>query len=349
MLRQLGTWLVLHAIVLPVVAGELPLATASRETIADEYRLDGVVEAVHQATVSAQTSGRIIELPYDVNDLVEKGAVIVRFRDTEQRARFERARASLAEVEARFAEADAEFKRIRDIHAQQLVSRAEMDRAQANLDASAARLTAATAALREAEEQLEQTVVRAPYSGMVRERLVELGELATVGMPLMSGISLEQLRVRVDVPQALIDGVREQQAATVLLPDGTRLAAESLRIYPYADERAHTFGMRIELPQGQHGLYPGMLVKVLLPGAAREALLIPHAAVLRRGEVTAAYVQDASGQLQFRQLRIGNTFGERVEVLAGLQAGEQVVVDPVAATIRWKEQAVAQAIPTETE
>lgn len=319
-------------------AADLPVAAAAREVIAAEHRLDGVVEAVNRATVSAQTSGRIIELPYDVDDYVEKGAVIVRFRDTEQRARFEGAQAALAEARARHAEAEAEFKRVQDIFEQKLVSKAEMDRAQANFDAAKARLTAAQAAGRQAEEQLEQTVVRAPYSGIVVERHVQLGELATVGMPLMTGVSLEHLRIVADVPQSLIQDLRNNKTADVILPGGETLASESLRIYPYADESTHTFRVRVNLPEGQHGVYPGMLVKIAFPGDAAPVLSIPDSALAKRGEVTAVYVRAADGRLHFRQVRIGRVRDGRVEILAGLEEGEQVVTDTVAATLAWKQQ-----------
>lgn len=332
-------FLLLASLLAPAVsAGELPTAIAREESRVAEHRLDGVVEAVNRATVSAQTSGRIIELPFDVDDYVEKGEVIVRFRDAEQRARFEQARAALAEARARHTEAEADLKRIREIYQQQLVSRADLDRAQADFTAAQARLEAARAALKAAEEQLEQTVVRAPYSGIVVERHVEVGELATIGKPLMTGVSLEDLRVLVEVPQSLIAGIRERRAAAVILPDDTRLEAASLRIYPYADAATHTFRVRINLPPGQHGVYPGMLVKAVFPGEQRLTLTVPSEAVARRGEVTAVYVQDGQGRLHFRQIRTGRETGGRTEVLAGLVPGERVLTDTVAAAQAWKAQ-----------
>lgn len=320
------------------VAEELPTATASIEATAVQHRVDGVIEAVNQATVSSQTSGRIIELPFDVDDFVDKGEVIVRFRDTEQRARYERANASLEEARARQAEAEREFERIREIHARQLVSKAELDRAQANFDAARARLTAAQAAVREATEQLEQTVVRAPYSGIVVERHVEMGELATPGTPLMTGLSLEHLRVLAQVPQSLINDLRRDRRVQVTLPDARAIDAESLRIFPYADANTHTFRVRAELPQGQHDVYPGMLVKMTFNGAERDALVVPRAAVARRGEVSAVYLVDDEGRLHYRQVRTGREQEDRIEVLAGLDPGDRIAIDPIAATAEWKSQ-----------
>lgn len=325
------------------VASSLPVSEARHETVGVEHRLDGVVEAVNQATVSAQTNGRIIELPFDVDDFVEKGEVIVRFRDNEQRARFDRAQASLSEAEARHAEAETQFKRVQEIYAQKLVSKAELDRAEANFNAAKARLAAAKAAVEEAREQLEQTVVRAPYSGIVVERHVQLGELANPGTPLMTGLSLEHLRVVTDLPQNLITDVRNQPRATVYLPDGESISSESLRIFPYAHANTHTFRVRVNLPEGRHGVYPGMLLKVGFEGERNERLLVPASAIARRGELSAVYVLSPQDELQFRQVRIGNERNNVVEILAGLEAGERVVTDPVAAAVAIKDNAKGSA------
>lgn len=321
-------------------AADLPTATAAMAIVAEEQLLDGVIEAVNRSTVSAQTSGRVVELPFDVDDFVEQGEVIVRLRDSEQQARLERARANLEETRARLAQAEAEFERIREVFAQALVSRSEMDRARAEYESARARVEAASAALDEAREQVAHTVVRAPYSGIVVARHVEIGETASVGQPLMTGLSLAHLRVLVQVPQRHIVALREHESARVLLPGGGSVAAESLRIFPYADEGTHTFRVRATLPEGRHGIYPGMLVKTAFVSGSTERLLVPSAAVVRRSEVTAVYVRDDNGRLHFRQVRAGTPRHDgRVPILSGLDAGETVVTDPVAAALALKGRA----------
>lgn len=344
--RIVAAALIAHLVAIPAsgAAAELPAATAVTETVAAEQVLDGVVEAVNRSTVSAQTSGRVVELPFDVDDYVEQGEVIVRLRDREQQARLERARANLEEAQARLAQAEAEFERIREVYEQGLVSSSEMDRARAEYESARARVEAARAALEEARQQVEHTVVRAPYAGIVVARHVEIGETATVGQPLMTGLSLEHLRVLVQVPQQHITALREHQAARVLLPGGGSLAAQALRIFPYADEGTHTFRVRVTLPEGQHGLYPGMLVKTAFISGSAERLLVPGAAVVHRSEVTAVYVRDADGRLHFRQVRTGTPRDDgRVPILAGLEAGETVITDPVAAALALKRRGAEAA------
>jgi RND family efflux transporter MFP subunit len=322
----------------PAAAAELPLAEVVVDTVKREQSFDGVLEAVNQSTVSAEISGRIIALPYDVDDYVPQGDVIVRFHDTEQQARLDSARANLEDARARLHQAEVDYQRMRTLLDKGTVSTATFDRAEAEYKSARARVDAARAQLDQANEELERTVVRAPYSGVVTARHVELGEMASPGTPLMTGLSLEHLRAVVDVPQQFIGALREHQEAQILTPNGDSVRAEALRIFPYANETTHTFRVRAALPQGQHGAFPGMLVKVVFTTGERDVLLVPVEAVVRRGELTAVYVQDTAtdGALAFRQIRAGREFGERVEVLAGLESGEKVVLDPVAAGIAYK-------------
>ncbi|MGA7799975.1 MAG: efflux RND transporter periplasmic adaptor subunit [Gammaproteobacteria bacterium] len=319
----------------------LATATAQMRNVAQQQVLDGVIEAVSQSTVSAQISGRITEVYFDVDDYVSKGAVLLRFRDTEQRARLKQSQASLNEAQARFVQAQADFQRTRDIYQKRLVAKARLDQATAELKSARARLEAAKARVSEAQEQLDHTVVRAPYSGIVIKRSVEPGETANAGQPLMTGLSLEHLRVAVPVPQQYINAVRRIGKAQVVEPhpeDGT-LVAGRLTIFPYADPATHTFRVRVDLPNAPRGLYPGMLAKVAFTTGDRQRLLVPRQAVVHRSEVTAVYVLGTDGKLGFRQVRAGRTLDDGMtEILAGLDAGERVALDPIRAGVLLKQQ-----------
>ena len=322
----------------PVIA-QLPFETAAAvyEVAPRERVWDGRVEAVHQATVSAQTSGRIAELMFDVNDFVDAGAVIMRFTDTEQSAAMNRATASLEEARARLEQAEQEYARVASMFENEKVSKARFDQAKANRDAAQARLNAASSGVAAAREQLDYTVVRAPYAGIVSKRHVELGELVSPGQPLMSGLSLQLLRVNVDVPQSMFDAVRQIGKAFVYVGD-ERIPGERLTFFPVADPASNTFRVRVDLPEGSATLYPGMFVKVGFVVGETQRLLIPESAVARRSEMSGVYVvQDQAVTL--RQVRLGRRYGTSIEVLAGLAEGERVAADPVSAGIYLKDQA----------
>ncbi|MES9942648.1 MAG: efflux RND transporter periplasmic adaptor subunit [Candidatus Thiodiazotropha sp. 6PLUC2] len=309
-----------------------------RET-AREFWLDGVVEAINQTTLSSQTQGQVQEILFDVDDFVEKGQVVVKLKDTEQRAGLNQARADLKEAAARLQEAKDDFKRSKDLFSRKLTSQSQLDKATAALKSSRARKEAADARLAQAKEQFEYALVRAPYSGIVTHRHVEVGEIASPGQKLMSGTSLDQLRVTVDLPQSLVPIIRKQGKARVLLSTGKSIEGKKLTIFPFADQRSGTFQVRVDLPEGVEDLFPGMFVKTAFLTGIKRELVVPIKAVVYRSEVTAVYVLDENDQVRFRHIRTGHPSAEdTMTVIAGLSAGEQVILDPVAAATTLKQQ-----------
>lgn len=298
-----------------------------------ERSLDGTIEAVNQGTVAAQTSGRVDAIFYDVNDFVPAGAVIVRLRATEQRAGLLQAEASLREAMARETEAQTHYKRIADMYDRKMVAKAMLDEATATRDAAVARLAASRAEVQSAREGVAYTEIRAPYAGVVARRHVEVGETVSPGTPIMSGLSLQYLRVTVDVPQSVVEQVRRIRKAAVYV-DGRRIEATKLTVFPEAAAPSNTFRARLQLPENAADLYPGMFVKVAFVVGEADRLLVPRRALVERSEVTAVYVVNANGSVSLRQIRPGHRFDDKLEVLAGLSAGDRVALDPVVAMQR---------------
>ncbi|MDO8346192.1 MAG: efflux RND transporter periplasmic adaptor subunit [Cellvibrio sp.] len=301
---------------------ELASIQLSLQTTAQEVKYDGMIEAINQATVSAQTSGRIVEIPVDVGDLVAKGDLIIRFTDTEQKAR-------AASAKAQFTEAQAQYTRMQEMLAKKLIAKADFDK-------SEAAFKSAEANLREAEQNLAYTAIYAPYAGIVVSRAVNVGETVSPGKALMTGLSLEQLRAQVDIPQQHIGPVRKYKKALIYLADGNTLESSDLRIPPSADPQTHSFKVLVNLPEGDHQLFPGTFVKIAFVTGEREQLLIPASAISKRGEVSGVYVikEDA---LEFRQLNLGSpTRNKDYPILAGASAGEKIAADSIAAAIAYK-------------
>lgn len=304
--------------------GHAQFNTVQLKIVQEVRFLNAQIEAVRKATVASQVRGRIIEIPFDVDDYVEKGSVLVRFRDKDQRA-------ALKSAQAQFNEAESEFKRTEKIYARKLIAKSVLDKAEA-------RIKSARALLEQANESLANTVVRAPYSGIVVKRHVEVGELANIGQKLMTGLSLEILRATVQLPQSIIHQVRKFKQANVYLGNNRDMPVKvtSMSISPYADPNSHTFSTRLHLPPAEHNVYPGMHTRASITIGERSALFIPESAVSYRGEVTAVYVKNKKGRIEFRQIRLGRPITESgdshlIEVLAGLSEAEIILIDPVRA------------------
>lgn len=302
------------------------------------YRLDGVAEATQKATVSAETSGRVEKILFDVDDFVERGDLLLVLNDSQQQAALTQAQANVSLTLARKQEAQKEYTRIKGVYDKKAVAKADMDKAIAALKSARANYESALAALSQAEEQLAYTQVKAPYTGIVTERLIEVGEVAQPGRRLMSGISLQKMRVNVNAPQNLVNAIREYRQAHILLGKHW-VKAEKLTIFPVADRGSNTFKVRLDLPEGESPVFPGMHLKTAFVTGMTKAMVIPKRTVVFRSEVVGVYVVNESGDVRLRHIRLGASVDqENITVLSGLDQGEQLAVDPVAAVKRLKDQ-----------
>lgn len=293
---------------------------------------DGRVEAIHAATVSGQTSGRVADIMFDVGDSVPAGATILRLVSEDQQGGLQQAQAALADAQAGLKVDQLELNRINELFGKGVVSKAELERAQGRVGSREAQVKNAEGALRRARQQLDYTVVKAPFGGVVSERHIELGEAVAPGTALMSGFDPEQLRVVVGIPQDIADKVR--QSATVQVEhQGVLLAPEKVLVYPAADPASGSVKTRLNLPQGSHGLRPGQWVKVAVTLGDAQQLLVPLSAVLQRSQVSSVYVQQ-DGALQLRNVRLGRQQGSEVEISAGLNAGDMLVLNPLEALLQ---------------
>ena len=304
-----------------------------------DFMLDGVVEAVNRSTISAQTGGQITDILFDVDDFVQKGQVIVRLKDSQQKAALTAAEAQLKQAETAMQDAQDTYDRAEKVFDKGAISEADMDKITAALESAKAAREAAAAGVEQAREQLDYTKIRAPYTGIVTERHVQEGEVAAPGTPLMSGISLEELRVNVDVPQSLIPVIRNNPQGYVIGPDGLPIKAEKITVFPYADQSSNTFRVRLDLPEADGGFFPGMYVKTGFIIGMEKLLLVPESAVVNRSEVTGVYVIDEqTGKVSLRYIRTGRRFPDgNIAVLSGLRPGETIALDPVQAGVAAKQ------------
>lgn len=299
------------------------------ETI-NQYRiLNGEIEAINKATVSAQTAGRVAKLNYDIDDLVLKGSVLVEFTNTEQKSQLNQARENAKAAKIAYQQAQTDYNRVKNIYEKKLVAKSQLDTALSNRNALEAKSAAAESGVIAAQKHFEYTIIRAPYDGIVTNRFVEIGEVVNPGTAIMEGLSLSQLRVITNIPENIINQVKTNTSAIIILIDGEEINTENITIFPYADQSTHTFKSRLDLDldlnNGQ--LFPGMTVKVKFKVAEKSAILIPKSAIVTRGELTMVYVISNETTLP-RQIKLGSQHNDFVEVISGLNANDKITLSP---------------------
>ncbi|PNH97877.1 efflux RND transporter periplasmic adaptor subunit [Vibrio diazotrophicus] len=293
------------------------------ESLAQVVQLDGVVQPINQGTVASQTSGRIVGLNVDVNDYVKKGTVLLEISAVQQSASLDAAQAQLASAIAQDREAQAQVKRYRQLFPKGAISQDVMDSAEARARSASAAVKSAQAAVAQAKESLGYTSVTAPYDGVVTQRHVELGETVAPGTPLVSGFSIDKLRVETEIPQRYQPSVSDVAQFEVVSPQGERILPTQYSLFSYADPQSHTFKIRLNLPEDISTFVPGMWVKTEFHYGNRDTILIPNSSVVRRAELSSVYrIQDDSRVLN--PVRLGQTYGDYTEVLSGLEEGDVI-------------------------
>ena len=165
--------------------------------------------------------------------------------------------------------------------------------------------------------------------------------MAVPGKPLLSIYDPKGLRVTASIPQYRLAQMRSVKQATIEFPElGKTVAATRVTVLPTADSATHVSPVRVDVPAGISDVVPGMHARLHFVIGRASKMSVPQTAIVHRGEVAAVYVQNEAGALALRQLRLGEAVGAgEVEVLAGLQAGERVVLDPLKAAVQIKSAA----------
>ena len=323
-----GAWSV------PAAAQTLSGVAAQSASAQPSAAFDGVVEALRQTVIAAQVSGAVVQLTVKAGDRVRAGQVLLRI---DARAAEQTAAAGDAQVlAARAAQevAAKEYARQQQLFAQQFISQAALDRATAEHQAAQAQVAAQLAQAGVARTQTGQYVVQAPYSGIVAQVPVALGDMALPGRALVEMYDPAALRVTASVPQSMATSWTPATPLRIELPGllETRRWPTPTRVevLPTADPATHTVQVRAELPAGLEGAAPGQFARLWLPQPPGRgaSVWVPAQSVVRRAELTALYVLDANGRPLLRQVRLGRSDGDRIEILSGLAAGERVATEP---------------------
>ncbi len=319
-------------------APQVPVLTLGAKAVSTGYELDGVVEAVRQATVSAQATGRVSSLLVKVGDKVKAGQVLATIDDRDTQTGVARSQAQVAQSEAELANALANVQRTRDLRKQGFVSQAALDVAESQYKAAQAGRAGAGAGVQQARLAQSFTQVTAPFDGYVMETLAQAGDLAVPGKPVATVYAPQPLRVVVQVPASM--GAQARSAQRIELQVGeTWVQPTAQQGVTAVDPVSQTLTWKMDVPAAAAAqLMPGQQARVRFVGGSAQRMVVPQAAVLRRGELTGVYVASDKGFV-LKAVRLGVQHGDSVEVLAGLKAGDVVAANAIQAGLAGAQSA----------
>lgn len=315
--------------------GEIPLvharvATAERLEVPSEVELPGTVEAKTRAAVSSRIMAQVTGVPVKLGEEVHAGQVLVEIDPTAARGQLNQARGALAQAEAAYHLAERNYERFKALAAKKASSELELDQARMNRDQAAGAREQARGAVAAAASLAADSQLKAPFSGHVSAKLVDVGDLAAPGRPLVVIESRNGSRFVFSLPEQIRTESRLAAGDSVAVevdsrPDLGRLIAKVGEISPGADPTSHSFTVKLDLKQ--EDIAAGASGRAWVGLAARAMIVVPTAALMRQGGLDMVVVRNAEGKAEARVVSLGSKLADgRTEVLAGLKGGESVLL-----------------------
>jgi RND family efflux transporter MFP subunit len=344
------------------------IATAVEQPITRFIHVSGTLTAQEDADVAAEVAGRVVATPVERGSRVEANADLIRVAAAEAEAQAVEARANAAQIEARLgiaggaafqvdrvpevANAQAaydlaktEFDRVRMLQERQLVSQSEFDQRRSQMDAAMRQydvarnaaeqqyqaLQAAQARVRLAEKAVADTVVRAPFAGVVAERLVSVGDYVTRGMKVVSIVRVDPLRVELTVPQQYVAAVSAGRSVSLDVDayPGETFTGQVRFVSPSVKAETRALMVEAVVPNADQRLKPGFFATARIEQASRQrAILVPSSAVRTVSGTPRVFVVSGD-RVEERVVATGQTVDGQIEIATGVKAGERVAASSV--------------------
>jgi len=352
-----------------VSAKPVKVEAVLQETVKRTVELVGTLAAVDQVTISSEADGKVSRILADLGDRVTAGQTLIQVDHEKQQYSLEQQKATLARALAQYGAADPQhlpdvektpdvqkanadliqakqsFDRTSELYKRSLVPKQLLDDAatalqskQASYDLSLqtaknlrASIQGSEASMKLADRQLRDTDIRSPFDGYVEKRLVNLGELVKTQMPVMAVVRVDPLKVIAEIPEKMAPWIKDGQAVELHVdayPDQTFIGKVS-RISPAVNTATRAFPFEALVPNKDARLKPGTFARVHIESdKVDNVLTLPYATMQYRYGVNRVFVVEGD-KLAVRELKVGDRLGERIEILSGVKAGEQVAATDV--------------------
>jgi RND family efflux transporter MFP subunit len=352
-----------------VSAKPVTVEAVRQETVKRAVDLVGTLAAVDQVTISSETDGKVSRILADLGDRVTAGQTLIQIDREKQQYSLEQQKATLARALAQYGAADPQhlpdvektpdvqkanadlvqakqaFDRTTELFKRSLVPKQMLDDAatslqskQASYDLSLqtaknlrASIQGSEASMKLADRQLRDTEIRSPFDGYVEKRLVNLGELVKTQMPVMAVVRVDPLKVIAEIPEKMAPWIKDGQPVQLHVdayPDQTFIGKVS-RISPAVNTATRAFPFEALVPNQDARLKPGTFARVHIESDKVDTVLtLPYATMQYRYGVNRVFVVEGD-KLAVRELKVGDRLGDRIEIISGVKAGEQVAATDV--------------------
>jgi RND family efflux transporter MFP subunit len=302
----------------------------------------GTVEPAEKANIATKIMGQIDTLFVKEGDEVREGNPLVKLRSQEVEANLAQADAGIAEAKVHYDNAKKNLERFQSLYARKTATQKELEDMQAAYASAEARYQVALQNRKQVEDLLQYVLLTAPFDGVVTQKYMGVGDLATPGQPILSVENTDYVKISAMVPETGIQALTVAMPVKVSIPAnaGSPYAEEPAagkpsnrefdayihQILPSADPASHQFEIKILTRNPGGTIRAGMFARVGIVKQGEQTLTVPTAAVFHRGPLDGVFVVDSDGRARLRWVRVGRVIADRIEVVSGLDEGETVVV-----------------------
>jgi len=300
--------------------------TVSLGSISLKSVVPGAVVPDQKAQISSRLMGYIKDLDLKVGQEVKTGELLFSIDSTDVNSQILKARSGYQQAEAALKDAKLDYDRFAKLYKQDSVSKQQFDKISLQYKVSKENLVAAKTGLNQAKAQLKYANVKAPFDGVVVEKMAVAGTLAAPGNPVITLENLQSLSVQTQVSEDLFAVLRSGDEAEIII-DGQEkpLVGTIYTLVSAANPKSRTHTVKLSFPVITN-INSGTFARVGFKRGERQTMMVPKAAVLNRSGVEGVFVVE-NGKAYFHMVRLGESIGDRIEVQAGVNLGDTIVVD----------------------
>lgn len=304
----------------------------SKENNTNMLATSGKIEAVNSANLSTRMMGFVDKIYANVGDKVQNGQLLLRINNADISAKLGQVNAGITEANAAFANAEKDYKRFTSLFSENSASQKELDDITANYNMAKARVEAAKQMKNEVNAQLSYSNIRAPFTGVVTNKFIKEGDMANPGIPLLEVEAPGSFQVLAMVPESEILQIKSGTQVIVMVKSlNETVKGKVTEISTSAKNTGGQYMVKILLEKSSKNLRSGMFATVQFPlekseKSTNNSVRVPLDAIVTQGQLSGIYTVSQSNTALLRWLRLGQTFGDEVEVLSGLNSDESYIV-----------------------
>lgn len=307
----------------PVSAEVIPLSRANQPATT---AFPGTVDAIQQIQVASRIMGYVRTIHVDTGETVKQGQLLVTIDPSDIEGQVSMTNAGLAQAEAALADAKSDYDRFGELYREEAIPKAQWDKIRLQYAVAEQQVNAARASHATAEAQMRYAAIRAPFSGIITQRMTSTGALAAPGQPLLMLVNPDHLDVQTQVPEDVFSRLKTGQKVAMRI-ENHDVTGQITALVSAADPATHTHLVKISLP-GKPSFDSGQFAQVNFITGQASGLRIPDSAITIRAGIPGVFVVDNQNTAHFRMIRTGESASGFTIVTAGLNDGDHIINHP---------------------